>query len=119
MSVDDLYKYFGILLLSGYNKLPQRRMYWEARTDSNNFLVSHAMNRIKFEKIHKYLHFNDNSKLDACVKLYKVRPLINHLNDKFCQYVKPMDNHFFLDEAGALFWKSRDEAVYKRQTYML
>ena len=99
LSADDLYKYFGILLLSGYNKLPQRRMYWETRTDSNNFLVYHAMNRNKFEKIHKYLHFNDNSKLDACDKLYKVRPLLNHLNDKFCQYAEPMGNHFSLDEA--------------------
>ena len=94
LSMDDLYKYFGILLLSGYNKLPQKRMYWETRTDSKNFL----MNRNKFEKIHKHLHFNDNSKLDACDKLYKVRPLLDPLNDKFCQYVKPMGNHFFLDE---------------------
>ena len=98
-SVNDLYKYFGIPLLSGYNKLPQRRMYWETRTDSNNFLVSHAMNRNKFEKIHKYLYFNDNSKLNACDKLYKVRPLLDHLNDKFCQYVEQMGNHFSLDEA--------------------
>ena len=58
------------------------------------------MNRNKFEKIHiKYLHFNDNSKLDACDKLYKIRPLLDHLNDKFCQYVEPMGNHFSLDEA--------------------
>ena len=99
LSVDDLYKYFGILQLSGYNKLPQKRMCWETRTDSNNILVSHAMNRNKFEKIHKYLHFNDNSKLDACDQLYKVGPLLDHLNDKFCQYVEPMDNHFSLDEA--------------------
>ena len=74
-------------------------MYWKTRTDSNNFLVSHAMNRNKFEKIHKYLHFNDNSKLDACDKLYKVSLLLVHLNDKFCQYVKPMGNHFSLDKA--------------------
>ena len=99
LSEDDLYKYFGILLLSGYNKLPQRKMYWETRTDSNNFLVRHAMNRNKFEKIHKHLHFNDNSKLNACDKLYKVRPLLDHLNDKFCLYVQPMGNHFSLDEA--------------------
>ena len=99
LSGDDLYKYFGILLLSGYNKLPQRRMYWEARTDSNNFLVHHAMNGNKFEKIHKYLHFNDNSKLDACDKLYKIRPLLDHVNDKFCQYAEPMGNRFSLDEA--------------------
>ena len=78
--------------------MPQKRVYWETRTDSNKFLVSHAMNRYKFEKTHKYLRFNDNSKLDACDKLYKVRPLLDHLNDKFWQYVESMSNHFSLDE---------------------
>ena len=76
-------------------------MYWETRTDSNNFLVTHAMNRNKFEEIHKY----DNSKFDACDKLYKIRPLLDHLNDKFCQYVEPMGNHFSLDEAMEPYFK--------------
>ena len=31
--------------------------------------------------------------------LYNVRPLLDHLNDKFCQYVESMGNHFSLDEA--------------------
>ena len=40
VTVEELYRYFGILLLSGYNKIPFRRMYWETRPDANNFLVS-------------------------------------------------------------------------------
>ncbi|XP_014790403.1 piggyBac transposable element-derived protein 1 [Octopus bimaculoides] len=50
LSVKDLYKYFGILLLLGYDKLPCRRMYWETRSDSNNYLVSQAISRNMFEK---------------------------------------------------------------------
>ena len=29
VSVEELYKYFGILLFSGYVKIPFRQMYWE------------------------------------------------------------------------------------------
>ncbi|CAI9727856.1 Hypothetical predicted protein [Octopus vulgaris] len=87
-----------ILAEKGYNKLPCRSLYWETRSDSNNHLVSHAVSRNTFEKIHQYLHF-DNSKLDPCDKVYKVRPLLDHPNGKFCQFVEPMGNNFSLDEA--------------------
>lgn len=62
VTIEELYKYFGILLLSGYNKMPFRRMYWETRPDANNFLVSQAMSRNRFEN---HLHFNDNMKVDS------------------------------------------------------
>jgi hypothetical protein len=48
LSVDELYIYFGILLLSGYNKLPFRRMYWERRPDSSNNLVNNSIRKNKF-----------------------------------------------------------------------
>ena len=63
--VEELYRYFGILLLSDYNKMPFRRMYWETRPDTNHSLVSQATSRNRYEKIHQYLHFNDNMKIDS------------------------------------------------------
>lgn len=48
VTVKELYKYLTILLLSGYNKLPYRRMYWETRTVPNNYLAVSAMGRNKF-----------------------------------------------------------------------
>lgn len=33
LSVDELYKYFGILILSGYNPVPFRRMYCIGRQE--------------------------------------------------------------------------------------
>ena len=32
VSIEELYKYFGILLFSGYVKMPFQRMYWENKT---------------------------------------------------------------------------------------
>ena len=85
LSVDELYKYFGILLLSGYNKMPFRRMYWQTRPDANSYFVSQSMSRNKFEKIHQFLHFNDNSNIDETDKVFKIRPLLIRLNDFFHQ----------------------------------
>ncbi|KAL7635346.1 UNVERIFIED_CONTAM: hypothetical protein RMT77_014413 [Armadillidium vulgare] len=99
LSVDELYVYFGILLLSGYNKLPFRRMYWERRPDSNNNLVNNSISRNKFEKIHQFLHFNDNMTIDPNDKVYKIRPLIDHLNNKFFNFVEPLGSKFSLGEA--------------------
>ena len=52
VSVEELYKYFEILLFSGYVKMPFRRMYWETKSDANCFLVSKSMSRNRFEKIY-------------------------------------------------------------------
>lgn len=46
------------------------------------------MSRTRFETIRSCLHFNDNSKLLPVTdinhdRLHKIRPLVNHLNDKF------------------------------------
>ncbi|XP_029645332.1 piggyBac transposable element-derived protein 3-like [Octopus sinensis] len=80
-------------------------MYWENKSDLNNNLVSHAMSRNTFEKIHQYLHFHDNSKLNPCDKVYKVRPLLDHLNDKFYQFVEPMGSYFSLDKAMKSYYR--------------
>ena len=92
VSVEELYKYFGILLFSGYVKMPFRRMYWETKPDANCFLVSDSMSRNRFETIHQYLHFNDNMNIDPKDKVFKVRPILDHFNKKFAiliHWMKP------------------------------
>ncbi|KAK9747174.1 Transposase IS4 [Popillia japonica] len=71
VTTDDLYGYFAILLLSGYCKVPFRKMYWETRADTYNSLVASTMPRNRFEAIHRYLHLNDNSSLDPNDRVYK------------------------------------------------
>ncbi|KAJ4426165.1 hypothetical protein ANN_26974 [Periplaneta americana] len=60
VDIDKMYKMLGILLLSGYAKVPNRKMYWETQSDVNNAAVSNCMSRDRFLSILKYMHFSDN-----------------------------------------------------------
>lgn len=85
-TVGDLRKYFGILIFMSVYHYPNTRSYW-----SNKFGFRHikeAMPVNKFEKMRKLLHFNNNDDhlpVDHAQhdRLHKLRPVINHLNEKF------------------------------------
>ena len=98
VTVEELCRYFGILLLSGYNKMPFRKMHWETRLDANNVLVSQSMSQNRFEKIHQYLHFN-NMSIDHNDRAYKIRPIIDHLNACFGQFFQSFIQKYSLDES--------------------
>lgn len=99
VSTREMYIYLGILLLSGYTKVPNRRNYWETRADSYNCLVSNSISRNRFEMIHRFLHFNDNSKMDKDNKVYKVQTLIDRVNKVSQDLFQPKGKNFSLDEA--------------------
>ncbi|XP_068245384.1 piggyBac transposable element-derived protein 3-like [Palaemon carinicauda] len=71
--------FLSILIFSGYNKLPYRRMYWCETLDAFNNLVSESIRRDTFDKILRSLHFPDNMKMTDD-RFYKVRSLFQHLN---------------------------------------
>ena len=48
-----------MLLLTGYNQLPLRKMYWENSSDVLNTTTSNAMSRDFFEKMLSVLHMSD------------------------------------------------------------
>ena len=70
--------FFVILILSGYNKLPYRKLYWTQMEDVQNILVIKSMRRDAFEEIMRCLHFTDI--LIDRDRFYKVRPIFEHLN---------------------------------------
>ncbi|KAK4292665.1 hypothetical protein Pmani_034582 [Petrolisthes manimaculis] len=76
---EKLKVFITILVISGYNKLPSRRLYWSESPDVFNQLISESIRRDAFEQIMCCLHFADNMKMTDD-KFYKVRPLIQHLN---------------------------------------
>ncbi|XP_049762572.1 piggyBac transposable element-derived protein 3-like [Schistocerca cancellata] len=79
ISQDDIYKDIAILLLSGYCK---------------------SISRNTFDKIHRFFHVNDNDSIEKDDKVYKVRPLISHLNKKFQDIIiETLGSNFCLDEA--------------------
>ncbi|KAK4302449.1 hypothetical protein Pmani_025471 [Petrolisthes manimaculis] len=76
---EKLKVFITVLVISGYNKLPSRRLYWSESPDVFNQRISESIRRDAFEQIMRCLHFADNMKMTDD-KFHKVRPLIQHLN---------------------------------------
>ena len=82
----DLKRFIGILILSGYHKLPQSDMYWSKDEDKGLPLVRKCMSRNRFRDIKRNLHLSDNSLLDKKDKFSKLRPIFNIINKKNLQF---------------------------------
>ena len=111
MTPENLRVFFAILLISGYNKLPYRRMYWETSEDCNNALISKSMRRDTFEQIMRILHFADNMEINQD-RFYKVRPLIEHLN-KVCKQ-KEIPEYTSIDEVMVPYYGKHGDKQYIR-----
>lgn len=96
---DDIYAFLGTIILSGYNVLPRRRMYWENDEDVGNILISKWIRRKTFEDIFTNIHFCDIDQiLSTNDRFAKIRPFIDHLNDVFLKYA-PAEMDVSIDES--------------------
>lgn len=77
--------FFGGLLLSGYGKYTNKRMYW-AKEDDVPKILANSIRLNRFELILRSLHLNDNTEINSEDRLYKLRPLIDKLNVNFRKY---------------------------------
>ena len=57
-------KFLGILILSDYIQLPQRRTIWERAADTNNAAVTANTSADRFPESLRYLPFNNNQNLN-------------------------------------------------------
>ena len=87
----------GILILSGYHRLPSRRNYWEQKPDMLTKIVSDNMRRNRFEKIMQFLHVADSNNLPKDRKIGRVSEYLDELRKNFktnCFW----DREFDIDE---------------------
>ena len=105
ITAENIKVFVGILLLSGYNRLPNTRMYWEEKPDVHNAFVSQHMRRDTFLHIMRTLHFRDNNLNDGTDRFYKVRPLFDHLNRVFKGHSIP-SKCFSVDESIVPYYGS-------------
>ncbi|XP_047120564.1 piggyBac transposable element-derived protein 2-like [Schistocerca piceifrons] len=73
LTKEKLKSVIGILLLNGYHKLPHENMYWEQASDVGVPLVFNSMSRNRFREIKRFIHLNDNSRIDRNDKMHKLR----------------------------------------------
>ena len=85
VGVDEITKFLGLLLISGYHRLPSEDDYWSVSEDLQAPIFSKVMNRERFRSIKKYMRIADNNQLLPS-KVAKVLPLLNKLKQQCQQF---------------------------------
>ncbi len=86
LSSNEMKVFINILLLSGYNTLPRRRLYRSMEPDVRDELIASSMRRNRIDEILKHLHAADNTNLDREDKFAKVLPILDIINERFLKY---------------------------------
>ena len=107
ITVEELRAYFGFCILMAINHLPSLDDYWSRDPLLRYSPVADRIPCWRFREISRYLHFVDNNDLaprgdPAYDRLGKVRPLIDHLTEKFDTLYKP-SKEVAVDEAMIKF----------------
>ena len=107
ITVDELKAFFGFSILMGVNHLPSLDDYWNRDQRLRYAPIADRIPRWRFREISRYLHFVNNDHLVPCGdpahdRLSKVRPLINHLSNKFATLYEP-SKEVAVDEAMIKF----------------
>ena len=97
IDVTEMRAFLGSLIMSGYSKLPDKRMYWSAENDAPN-LISNCFTRQRFEDILHCFHVGHPLPSSNDDKLGKIRPLFSLLQRKFIE-AKPLPENICIDES--------------------
>lgn len=97
LSIDDLQKYIGVLVLMSIVNISNVRKYWAPYV--GNQVIKDTMSLNIFEKIRSNLHFNDNT-LETHGpnrdRTHKIRPIIETLKNSFSRVA--LEEHLAVDE---------------------
>ena len=106
MNLDNIQKYIGLNLLMGIIRIPQIDDYWLHSEFYNFPAFRKSLSKHLFYFIGKYIHFNDNNKLELSKdKLFKIRPIYEDLSQKWIKY-QFKTNKFTVDET-MIHWRGR------------
>lgn len=83
VTCEEMKVYISVLMLTGYLRPKNIRMFWETKSDVHNELVSNSIRRNRFLEIHQYLHTCDNLDLPQGDKFGKLRLYFDMLNESF------------------------------------
>ena len=102
--VPELYALLGINLVMGYHELPSWKNYWNTDPDLSVPFVSSVMPHNRFLQLLSNIHVNDNNSMppNNTDKLFKLRPLIDKLNNNFMMLYN-VSRRVSIDERMILF----------------
>ena len=103
---NELYVFLALHILQGIVCKPICEWYWSRKDNIATPFFGKVMSYKRFALLKRYLHFVDNSTYDANIhpnpKLYKLWPIVEHLNIKFSSALVP-DRDITIDESLMLY----------------
>ena len=109
VTIDEMKQFIALYLLTGIVKKPEISQYWSTNPINKSPYFNEVMPRNRFQRILEFLHFNDNSQYEVNDskrdKLFKIRPVVNYLVEKFKAVYTP-EKTVSIDEE-LLLWKGR------------
>lgn len=100
----ELKAFLGIIIIMGYNILPSIDLYWSSDPGFRVDEIAEVMTVKRFKKILQCFHLNDNLGQPANItdKLYKLRPLLDSINEACLTNAKASSSQS-IDESMILF----------------
>ena len=92
LTKNEFEQWLGLCLYMSISTIPLTRLYWSGLDDK----VPSIMKRDRFEEIKANIHLVDNTTNVNNDKMFKVRPLIDHLRTEFQKL--PKTEHLSIDE---------------------
>ena len=88
LSADELKTFIGILLFSGYHKVPSERDYWSNDEDLCILVIKKAMSRNRYQLLKSVVHFCNNEEANNHKddKGFKIRSLLSMITKSFQQF---------------------------------
>ncbi|CAG4992906.1 unnamed protein product [Colias eurytheme] len=91
-TINEIKQVFGLILYMGLVKLPKIADYWSTNQIFGQKFPGTVMSRNRFELILKNLHYVNNETADKSDRIYKIRPLIEELNETFQKSYAPKED---------------------------
>ena len=102
----EMWKFFGIIIEMGLVQMPKLKYYWSSSELYRLDIIRNSMSRERFELLLKFWHFtNNNNKNSDPDRLFKVRPLLDLLKERFTSVYMP-DSVVSIDES-MVPWRGR------------
>ena len=106
-----MFRFIGVLFLSGYSRLPHTKHYWSVEEDLGVPVASQSMSRNRFTTIKRYLHLVDNSALEETDKGAKVKPFFELITEKLIQF-SVFAKHLSVDEQMCPYYGKHSAKMY-------
>lgn len=103
ITANEIKCFIAILILSGYNSLSNRRLYWDSHDDTRNILIVNSMRRNRFEQVLRFFHCKDNTQIDNTNKMWKIQPFIDKVKFNCANHFVPEQNLSF-DESMVKYY---------------